>query len=342
MTPRPALWRRLLLMAALAAVIATPRAAGAVSQVPAVVGVDRSPDGRWTYTVDGQPQPIVGMGYNPIYGRLRYDQRAGAYYRDFKLLCQAGVNTITGWDADKGFEQDTFGELILDAAYKYGIGVVMPFYLPVNGDYANPAFDDQLMTNAEAKITRYKNHPALRMWGVGNEVLADMPPDRQPAFMDFFLRLIDLFHSQDANHPVIYRDAEDRSVPLIADALAGSGDMRPWFLYGMNIYNKDPGPLLDAWPSHGLNRPLLVSEFGFEAPFGDARAQGYAMMWRSIRARSPFVLGAAPYVWTTAGPEPTDVTWGLMNADAQSVDSTFDTLRQLWLTEPGARRSCTG
>jgi len=336
------LLRRLLPAVAVASLLATPDAAGAVSQVPAKVTVQQSPSGQWTYAVDGQPEPFIGMGYNPIYGPLRYDQRAGAYYRDFKLLCEAGVNTITGWDADKGYEQDTFGELTLDAAYKYGIGVVMPFYLPVDGDYADPAFTQQLMASATAKIARYKNHPALRMWGAGNEVLVDMSPDKYPAFMDFYLRLADLFHSQDPNHPVIYRDAEDRSVPVIANALAASGDSRPWLLYGMNIYNKDPGPLLDAWPSHGLNRPLLVSEFGFDAAFGDGRAQGYAMMWRGIRARSDFVLGGAPYAWTTAGPEPTDTIWGLTNGEAQPVDSTFDTLRQLWLQEPGARRNCSG
>jgi beta-galactosidase/beta-glucuronidase len=314
----------------------------ALAQVPTVVSTGAPPDGHYSYLVNGQPQLFIGMGYNPMYGRLPYDQRAGRYYRDFKVLCQAGVNTITGWDSDKGYQQDTFDELTLDSAQKYGIGVVMPIYLPVDGTYNDAQFTNQLLTDTTAKVTKYKNHPALRMWGVGNEVLGFMQPAMQPAFASFFLQLVDRVRSLDQNHPVIYRDAEDWPLPAISKALAESGDRRPWLLYGMNIYNQDPGPLLDRWPGYGFDRPLFVSEFGSQPSGGVDRAQGYAGMWRSIRARGDFVLGGAPYVWTTEGPEPTDKIWGLMNADGQPIDGTFDALRQLWLTEPGANHSNCG
>jgi len=322
--------------------VATASSSLALAPIPAVVNVGVSPSGRYTYVVNGQSQLFVGMGYNPMYGHLPFDQWAASYYRDFRVLCQAGVNTITGWDADKGYQQDKFDELTLDSANKYGIGLVMPFYLPPDGNYRDPQLANQLMADATAKISGFKNHPAVRMWGVGNEVLNDMPPDMYPAFLSFYLKLIDQFHTLDSNHPVIYRDAEDRSVPLFAQALRDSGAMRPWFLYGMNVYDKDPGPLLARWPSYGLDRPVFVSEFGAEATSTADRAQGYVNMWRSIRAYPDFVMGGAPYVWTTAGPEPTDNKWGLMNASGQPVDATFASLQQLWRAEPGANHAYCG
>ena len=47
--------------------------------------------------------------------------------------------------------------------------------------------------------------------------------------------------------------------------LRDSGDMRPWLLYGMNVYDQDIRPLLARWPEYGLDRPTLISEFGSTA-----------------------------------------------------------------------------
>lgn len=334
-------WKRLLPgLVALLAFIPTAGTSLALGQGATPVSIGANPNGSYSYLVNGQPQLMVGMGYNPIYGRLPYDQRGGRYEADFKLMCQAGINTITGWDADKGYEQDTFDELTLDAANKYGIGVVMPFYLPAKGDYTDQHLLDDRWAAAQAKIAKYKNHPALRMWGVGNEVMVDMAPAMYPAFMSFYLHLIDLFHATDPNHPVIYREAEDVSVPVIAQALQDSGDMRPWFQYGMNIYNHDPSALLANWPNYDLNRPLFISEFGTQAATPADRAQGYASMWRSIRSFPDYVLGGAPYAWSTGGPESTDKIWGLMDANSQPVDGTLSALSQLWRADPQANHSC--
>jgi beta-galactosidase/beta-glucuronidase len=325
---------------ALVAFIPTAGNSLALTQNPVSVSIGTNPNGSYTYLVNGQPSMFVGMGYNPIYGRMPYDQRGGRYEADFKMMCAAGINTITGWDADKGYEQDTFDELTLDEANKYGIGVVMPFFLPVNGDYTDQRLLDERWGAAQAKIAKYKNHPGLRMWGVGNEVLKDMPPSMYPAFMAYYLKLIDLFHASDPNHPVIYRDAEDVSIPVISQALQDSGDPRPWFQYGMNIYNHDPSDLLANWPSYGLNKPLFVSEFGTQPGWMPDRASGYAAMWKSIRNFQDYVLGAAPYAWSTGGPESTDKIWGVMDANSQPVDGTFAALAQLWKAEPQANHSC--
>ena len=302
---------------------------------PSYVTYVQQPDGSYQYMVNGQPQLFIGMGYDPIYRYLPDEQRRANYERDFAMLRDAGVNTITGWDADKGYEQDKFDEITLNTAEEYGLGVVMPMNLPPDGAYDDPQYVDQLLAEARAKVERFRDYPALRMWGVGNEVFWIMDPDMYPAFEDAYLKIVDLFHQLDPNHPVIYRESEDRYVPEFTQMLEDSGDMRPWLLYGMNIYDKDPRPILRDWPSWGLDRPVLVSEFGGEGQTGAQRAKAYLEMWQGIRQFPRYVIGGAPYVWTVAGPEPTDEVWGLMDANSRPVDETFGVLSRAWLSDQG-------
>lgn len=305
---------------------------------PSKVSWSKAPDGSYELVVNGHQQTFVGMGYDPIYRYLLAQTREAYYKRDFGVLRDAGVNTILGWDEDKGYEQDKFDELTLNVAYQYGLGVVMPLNLPPWGNYEDEHFVSVLLDQAKAKVTRFKDFPALRMWGVGNEVFTDMDPDMYPAFEQAYLKIADLFHQIDPNHPVIYREAEDVYVPNFASMLRESGDMRPWLLYGMNVYNKNPDPLLDQWPEFKLDRPMLVSEFGAEGDTPEQRANGYEEMWQSIRAHRKYVLGGAPYVWSTEGPEPTDRIWGLTDGTARPVDGTLGLLTADW-HPPGTSRS---
>ncbi len=308
---------------------------------PSRVLVDKPEESVFRYLVNGEPQVFIGMGYNPIYRYLSDEERAANYDRDFRILCRAGVNHITGWDADKGYEQDKFDEVTLNYAYKYGIGVVMPFMLPWDGNYQDEAFRQDLLNQAAAKVARFKDHPALRMWGVGNEVVLDgLPPEMMPAFGRFYLELVDLMHSLDPNHPVIYRESEDFFVPVIVRFLQRTPPERQWLLYGMNIYTMELERILDTWPYYGFDRPLFVTEFGAEEFWPGGRAMGYLDMWRMIRSHPDYVMGGAPYVWTTEGPEPVDQKWGLMDGNSRPVDDTFKQLRADWLKEKGARRAC--
>jgi len=129
---------------------------------PSHVTTAKQPDGSYKYLVNGQPQVFIGMGYDPMYRFLPSEQRAANYRRDFQLLKKAGVNTITGWDADKGYEQDKFDELTLNLANEYGIGVVMPLNLPPEADYRDPNVVADLMAQGKAKVERFKDNPALR------------------------------------------------------------------------------------------------------------------------------------------------------------------------------------
>ena len=244
--------------------VIAPRATG---RTP--VQITSATDGTWTYRVDGQPQVICGVGYNPWYATLSHDERARLYARDFAAMRRLGINTIEGW-----FENQ-FDEVTLDHAAREGIGVLMPFELNQDWDYTDPNVRAWILDRVSAWVERYRDHPAVRMWAPGNEnmhrilfagwVNRDGDPvarARADAFASFLPTLVDRIHALDPHHPVVYRDAEDAYLGRIRAAFAESGDARPWLVYGANVYSaRRLQEVTDAWPTQWPGRPLLISEF---------------------------------------------------------------------------------
>ena len=317
--------------------------------VPPRVRVELDGSGyRFSYRVNGQPQVIRGMGYNPVYGDLSRDERAARYDRDFAAMREAGVNTVVGWDTH------AFDELLLERAQRHGLGVIVPYDLPWSIDYTDPAIRDALMRDILDRVARLKDYPAVRMWGPGNEVLHKLVfpswlhvkgdpayEARADAFANFYVELIDRIHQLDPDHPVTYRDAEDGYVLRLREALLRDGVQRPWFAYGINIYTTRLAEVIANWPSLGLDNPLLVSEFGPGGAGPGDRPQGYRELWKIIRAQPRYVLGGAPYVWTTEGPEEADRIFGLVDAGGRPVDGSLSMIGRLYRGEAAVDTSST-
>jgi hypothetical protein len=287
---------------------------------------------HFQYLVNGQPVTIKGVGLNTQYAsQLSPEARAAQLDSDMASLSALGVNTVLGWDPAE------FDGTLLDAAQRHGIGVVLPFDLDPDADYTDPSVRQQLHSEVLAWVTRYRGYPALRMWGLGNEVLHKIvhpawvgPQDphqelEAEAFSDWLVQTADDIHSLDPQHPVTYRDAEDAFVGWVVAAVQRAGGTpRPWFVWGTNCYQSYLGDIVDRWPSSGLDSPLWVSEF---APGGMAvpdRPDGFATMWGYVTRHPDWVLGGAVYAWTRNGPEGVDRDFGLTDdgvpVDGQSLD----------------------
>ena len=295
--------------------------------------------------VDGKPTIVKGMGYNPWYASLPVEERRQRYRRDFSAMREIGVNTIEGWF------QDQFDEVTLDEAQRQGLKVIMPFELNQDYDYSDPgtkAFFRQQITDW---VLRYRDNPAVLMWGPGNEVMhrlifpTAVQGQRDPArekraddFAAFDVELMDLIRSLDANHPVIYRDAEDLYFARFRQALLQDGVPRPWFVYGTNVYTQKLADVIDRWPTEGVDAPLLVSEL---SPGGSGPAERPGMFgwyWSTIRAHPQRVIGGVVYTWTTQGPEDLDRVFGLTDGNGVPVDGSIDALRQLFAEDTSAQR----
>ena len=308
---------------------------------PTAVSIELTSDGGWRYLVAGQLDVIRGVGYNPQYASLSPGERAHLYQRDFSAMRQLGINTIEGW------YETQFDQLTLDAAALNGIGVLMPFELNQDWNYADPAVQASILDRVSAYVERYKNHPAVRMWAPGNEdlhrilyphwVSAENDPvarTRADAFAAFLPVLVDHIHALDPDHPVMYRDAEDLYLPRLKAALLATGIERPWLVYGANAYGlARMRQIVDRWPEQWVGGPLVLSEF---APGGVGPAErplGFQQDWQVIRSRPGVVLGGLAYTWATNGPEELDRIFGLVDASGVPADGALAALSASYLAD---------
>jgi hypothetical protein len=317
------------------------------------VAITQGSSGGWQYLVDGNPEIIRGVGYNPQYAGLSPTERASLYERDFGHMRRLGINTIEGW-----FEGQ-FDSVTLDSAARNGIGVLMPFELNQDWDYTDPQVRATIVERVSAYVERYKQHPAVRMWAPGNENLhrilyprwmsqENVPAARAraDAFAAFLPLLVDRIHEVDPDHPVVYRDAEDVYLRWITSAFAQSGGDRPWLIYGANVYSEARlQQIISQWPAQWPGRALLVSEF---APGGVGPAErplGFQQQWAVIQSRADVVLGGLAYTWATNGPEDLDRVFGLVDATGIPTDGALAALSSAYTADgpviaepPGANK----
>ncbi|TAK34630.1 MAG: hypothetical protein EPO21_08985 [Chloroflexota bacterium] len=280
----------------------------------------------YVYLVNGHRERIRGVGYNVMYDQLSAEEREARIDRDFRMMRAAGVNTILGWDPKQ------FDELTMSKAQEYGLGVVMPYHLPPDGPYADSAYQQQVEADVLQWVTRHKDQPALRMWGIGNEVLHGMAKNLDSpnarAFGPFLVKLADKVHALDPAHPVTYRDAEDVFIKPLKAALETSPQHRPWLVYGVNFFTYRICNALRDWDQKGLDVPLMVSEFAPSGLSRDDRARGYRRMWQCIADSNSKAMGGFAYVWSVNGPEAIDRSLGLVNADNGPTDNSFQFLSE--------------
>lgn len=303
---------------------------------PTVTGISVTRSG-YVYHVGHQPETIRGMGYNPPVDGLSADRRRERLQRDLSRMTAAGVNTVLGWNPA------AIDGLTLDVAYWAGLGVVLPFDVDFTMDVGDAAARSAFTSAVLAWVEQYEEHPALRIWALGNEVLqrsvppawCSSPPTAEQAswataWSGLLLDVADAIHARDPLHPVLYREAEDAYTPWLARAIEANPADRPWLVYGVNAYTPRLAEILGHWPGQNVRTSLLVSEFApLNAPLGQ-RAQAFREIWAVIQSFPAFVVGGSVYVWSTDGPEEVDRQFGLVDERGVPVDDALDTIGELY------------
>lgn len=203
-----------------------------LTALPSVAAVGVS-DGN--IIVDGAPFFIRGAAGE---GRLA----------ELKAL---GANTVRTYGGDPG--------PILDEAQRFGLKVIAGLWVehPRRGfDYGDRAAVTAQLKRLRADVARYRSHPALLMWGIGNEVEAELEDSSQvwPAIEE----VARMVKETDPEHPtmaVLQEVGDDK--PRKIRELAPSIDV-----LGVNSYAGAIATLPARVRAQGWTGPLVVTELG--------------------------------------------------------------------------------
>ena len=204
-----------------------------LAQGPVKVEVEQTGD-SWQLLRDGKPYYVKGAG-----GKDHLD-----------LLVKIGGNSIRTWSLDDAQE-------ILDAAHERGLTVMMGLWVGHERhgfDYDNEKAIEQQLARFRAAIPKYKDHPALLCWAVGNEVNLFYKNHKVWYAVNDIAKMI---QELDPNHPVttVTAGLAQQEVNLIKERCPDLD-----FL-SVNTYG-DLVHLKDNIRSYGWNGPYMVTEWG--------------------------------------------------------------------------------
>jgi len=184
-------------------------------------------------------------------GEPYFIEGAGWVNGDLRTLKEAGGNSIRTWGSDD------LGS-ILDRAHTLGLTVTAGIWLGQVGQGTH--YDDPQVLAAHRALVRevvlkHKDHPALLIWGLGNEM--ELGGKEPPQLWEHLNELARMVKQLDPNHPTMTAVAGINKTKIERlNRLCPDLD-----LLGVNTYGpiaKIAGQLRDwEW-----RRPYIVAEFG--------------------------------------------------------------------------------
>lgn len=194
----------------------------------------RTTNGNYQLWRGGNPYYIKGAGGDSYLDRL------AAY----------GGNSIRTWSTSNAKQT-------LDQAHKHGLTVTMGLNVARERhgfDYNNAQAVAKQLQDLRAEVLKYKDHPALLIWGIGNELNLQYT---NPAVWDAVNEIAMMIHQIDPNHPVttMLAGLNKKEVDLIKERCPAID------LLAVNTYGalpKLPGQIRDT----GWEGAYIVTEWG--------------------------------------------------------------------------------
>lgn len=279
----------------------------------------RESDGQWRLHIDGAPFYIKG---------------AGIEHGSIEQLKQHGGNSFRTWSTDNG--RDTCQE-ILDRALANGVYVAMGLDVDHERrgfDYSNTKRVAEQYELLKSQVLECKDHPALLLWVVGNELNFEKNPKVWDAVND----LSKMIHEVDPNHPTTTTLAgfEPETVKLVQER-APDLDFISFQMY-CDIINL-PKYLREA----NWDKPYIVTEWGatghwecgrttWGAPLENdstTKANLYEKRYRAvIEPDQQLCLGSYVFLW--GNKQERTPTWYGMFLDSGEETAPVDVMHHIW------------
>ena len=272
-------------------------------------------DGGYTLVREGKPYLVKG---------------AGAAGIDLATVAARGGNSIRTWGVEEA-------QATLDDAHRHGLTVSMG--LPVAAerfgfDYDDAASIAEQRQNVEIAVQRYKDHPALLAWIIGNEL--DMR-HTNPRVYNEVNELSRLIHALDPNHPTTTTiSALDKETVELVRERAPDLDFISLQAYGaLALMPKAIGYLREG--------PFMITEWGplghwevgktrWGAPIEQTsteKGRHYLESYRTLIA--PFLgpcLGSYAFLWGQK--QERTHTWFSLFTETGESTAAVDVLEAVW------------
>ena len=286
---------------------------------PAKVVLKKEAAGYQLY-LNGEPFYILG---------------AGLEGGSIEELAAHGGNAMRTWRTDNHFRT---GQEVLDEAQKHGIMVCMG--LEIGRERHGFDYDDSLAVQAQfeyakGEVMKYKDHPALLAWGLGNELNLRYT---NPKVWDAVNSISEMIHEIDPNHPTttMLAGAQKEVVDVVMERCPDL-DFLSFQLYG-DIVN-----LPRYIEESGYDGAFVVSEWGATGHWEVARtdwgrpieqtshekALAYQERYEKVIASNPEqCIGSFVFLWGQKQ-ERTPTWYGLFLESGENTES-IDVMQYVW------------
>lgn len=276
-------------------------------------------------------------GFTLLRGEKPYFVRGVGGNGSLELLAKLGGNSVRTWGLE-GLEKT------LDEAHAKGITVAVGVWLGHKRhgfDYANAdQVADQMQTVREA-VFKFKDHPAVLLWGLGNEMEGYEKGD-DASIWSAVNNLAAMVKKIDPNHPTMTVVAE-----IGGDRVKNIHRLCPEIdVVGINSYG-GAATIPTRYRAAGGEKPYLLTEFGppgmwetTKNRFGAApeltsteKGDRYRKTYEgAVSGEKALCLGSYAFLW--GHKQEATATWfGIILPDGRRL-AAADVLQEMWTQKP--------
>ncbi|TPE43110.1 hypothetical protein FJM65_15415 [Pontibacter mangrovi] len=260
-----------------------------------------------------------------------YFIKGAAGYEYFGRLSRYGGNSVRVWHTENA-------QQVLDSAQAHGLTVTLGLWMAREREGFN-YYDKDLVAQQREElrqvVLKYKDHPALLMWGIGNELYAE---GSNVKVWDAVNGIAEMIHEVDPDHPTTttVMNVPEKVVNLIADRCPAL-DVLSINSFGA-MHNLPEELSKTDWKG-----PYVISEFGARGYW-----ESYYTWWmapieqtssekaefareryeQSVLADTSHCLGSYVFLW--GNKQETTPTWfSLINENGEETGLVQE-MRALW------------
>ncbi|MFC3197160.1 glycoside hydrolase family 2 TIM barrel-domain containing protein [Parapedobacter deserti] len=280
-------------------------------------------DGGFTLLRGGEPYFIKGAGGTNYLDRLQ------AY----------GGNSIRTWSTHNGQE-------LLDKAHALGLTVTMGISMGTERhgfDYDDEAAVAEQLERVRQEVLKYKDHPALLAWGIGNELNLHYT---NPKVWDAVNAVAEMIHELDTNHLVttmlagINQDEIDHirsrcpALDLIAVQVYGGLASVP---ERISAVGWDKAYMVTEWgPTGHWEGPQTPWNASVEETSSE-KAAVYKSRYEASIAKDKRCIGSYVFLWGQK--QERTPTWYGLFTEAGEESEVVDVMQYLWTGQWPANRA---